>query len=226
MFISRIRKNLLKLFFQHPTREFHLREISRRAEIVPQNVNKYATEFVRNGLLLRRNVGNMTLYRINPENNLLFKAFEIFEIERKAEFMSQNKKISRLLREYTENLIRLSNRDIQMILLFGSVARGSWSKGSDIDIMAVSSQKSDKKQIIQIHDEAKQKLDHIMEISAINVTINKFLEGIRSGLEFYSELWNDRIVLYNEFLFWQLIAETGLSNETAPKSDTLSLFRA
>ena len=108
---------------------------------------------------------------MNKSNNeLLFKTFEMFEVERKKDFLAHNNKISRLLREYTENLIRLSNRDIQMILLFGSVARGSWSKGSDIDIMTVSSQESNKKQISHIQDAVAHKLNHLLEISAINVT--------------------------------------------------------
>jgi len=43
------------------------------------------------------------------------------------------------------------------------------------------------------------------------VTVDKFIKGIRSQTEFYDELWRDRIVLHNEFLFWQIIREAKLS---------------
>lgn len=205
MFISTTREKILKLYFKDPTIEIHLREISRQAKIVPQNANKYLKEFIRDGLMLRREISNMTFYKLNPDNDYLIKIFEIFEVRRREAFLSQNKKISRIINEYSSNLIRLSNREIQMIILFGSLARGEWTRKSDIDILTVSATRDNKRKLIQIHEEAEKKISHITEVSSINVTIDKFIEGLKKRLEFYDELWKDRIVLYNEFLFWQLI---------------------
>jgi hypothetical protein len=66
----------------------------------------------------------------------------------------------------------------------------------------------EKIKIIQIQEGAAEEIDHILQISPVHVTIEKFTEGVRKKLEFYQELWRDRIVLYNEFLFWQLIRES------------------
>ena len=203
MFLPKTRENILKLFFNNPTEEFHLREISRRTNVVPQNVNKYAKDFVEEGLLIRREVGNMTMYRINPNGDYLFKIFEIFEVQRKLNFFSKNKKISRLLNEYISNLVRLSNREIQMVVLFGSVARGEWSRGSDIDILFCTATKSNR--FIKMHEESEKKVRPLLEISPIHVTIAKIVDGFRDTLEFYDELWRDRIILYNEYLFWEVI---------------------
>jgi len=141
----------------------------------------------------------------------LFKVFELFEISRRKEFLSRNKKIARVLNEYTSNLIRLSSREIQMVILFGSVARGKWAKRSDLDILTATSTKDNQRKIIQIHEEAERKISHLAEIAAVNVTVDKFIKGIRSQTEFYDELLRDRIVLHNEFLFWQIIREAKLS---------------
>lgn len=203
MFLSKTRENILKLFFNNPTEEFHLREISRRANIVPQNVNKYAKDFVKEGLLIRRKVGNLTIYRINPHNDFLFKIFEIFEVQRKKYFFSRNKKITRLLNEYISNLVRLSNREIQMVALFGSVARDDWNRGSDIDILFCTAAKNNR--VIKIHEESEKKVRPLLEISPLNITIDKIVDGFRNKLEFYDELWRDRIILYNEYLFWEVI---------------------
>ncbi len=95
-----------------------------------------------------------------------------------------------------------------MVILFGSVARGKWTKGSDIDVLNVTTKATQKRKIIRIQEMAEQEIDHILEISPVNITIDKFIEGIRNKLEFFEELWRDRIILYNEFLFWQLIKES------------------
>jgi hypothetical protein len=52
----------------------------------------------------------------------------------------------------------------------------------------------------------------LLEIRPISTTTEKFVEGLKKRTEFYDELWKDRVVLYNEFLFWQLIRDGGRSN--------------
>jgi predicted nucleotidyltransferase len=212
MFIPATKEKILKLFFSDPVSEIHQREISRLAKVPPHNVNKYLKEFIKDGLLKRREVSNMTFFKINPESEYLFKVFEIFEISKRKEFLSINKKISRLLTEYSDNLVNLSNREIQIVILFGSVARREWTRGSDIDILTLTATRYHQSKIIQIHEDAKRKVSHLLEISPVNVTVDKFVEGIRKKLEFYDELWRDRIVLYNELLFWQLIKEAKFPN--------------
>ena len=96
-----------------------------------------------------------------------------------------------------------------MVILFGSVARGEWTKGSDIDILVVASEKD--KGVSTVLSKAKIDVSPLLEISPISTTIDKFIEGFGKKTEFYEELWKDRVVLYNEFLFWQLIKEGGKS---------------
>lgn len=213
MLITKTREKLLNVFFKDPEIEVHLREIARQAKVAPHNANKYLKEFITEGLLQRRNAGNMTFYKVNPQNDYLFNVFEMFEISRRTNFFNHNKKIARLLSEYSENLIRLSGREIQMVILFGSVSRGEWTKRSDIDVLTVTAFKTDRKNIIQVHEKAKDTAATLLNISAVNVSLNKFTEGIRNKLEFYEELWRDRIILYNEFLFWQLIKKAKLVND-------------
>ena len=207
MFISSTREKILKLFFNNPGLLIHQRGIARQANVVPQNVNKYLNEFVRDGLLMRSEIPHLTLFRINPKSDFLFKIFEVFELERKKEFYTQNEKIARLLNQYTENLVRLSQREIQMVILFGPVARGKWTKGSYVDILAVTSTTVDNKKITKIQGNAALRISHLLKISPVHVAMDKFIEGIRNKFELYDELWKDRIVLYNEFLFWQSVRE-------------------
>ncbi len=205
MFISQTREKILRLFFDDPELIIHQRGIARKSNVTPHNVNKYLKEFVNDGLLIRNEISNLTLFKINPENDFLFKVFEIFEIGRKNRFFLQNKNISRLLSEYNENLKRLSSREIQMTILLGSVARGKWTIKSDIDILTVTTESVESRNMVSVQEEAAKDLDHILHISPVHITIDKFIEGMKNKLDFFQELWKDRIVLYNEFLFWQLI---------------------
>jgi predicted nucleotidyltransferase len=162
-------------------------------------------QFVKDGLFERREVSNMTLFKPQLNSEDLLKLFEYLELKRKKEFYGKNKNIARLLEKYTSSVIELSKRQIQLIALFGSVARNEWIKGSDIDILAVSSNKDS--DIVTILNKAKIDVSPLLEIRPVSTTIEKFIEGIKKKTEFYDELWNDRVVLYNESLFWQLIKE-------------------
>ncbi|MFH1318669.1 MAG: nucleotidyltransferase domain-containing protein, partial [Candidatus Omnitrophota bacterium] len=153
----------------------------------------------------RRKVSNMTFFKPNLENDNLLKIFELLEMEKKEAFYNKNKKIARLVKKYTQNMIALSNKKIQIVILFGSVARGEWSRDSDIDILAVVSEKD--KDLTAVLNKAKKDVSVLLKMSPIMTTVSKFKEGFKNKVEFYDELWRDRIVLYNEFLFWRLIKE-------------------
>ena len=149
----------------------------------------------------------MVFFKPNLENEALLKIFEYLELEKKKEFYDKNKKIARLLQKYAQDIVELSSKKIQLVILFGSVARGEWVKGSDIDILAVVSSKDN--DATAALNKAKIDVSPLLEIRPISTTTEKFIEGFRERTEFYNELWKDRVVLYNEFLFWQLIKEGG-----------------
>ncbi len=205
MLIPIQRKKILEVFMSDPAKEIHLREISRLSKVSLNNVNNTLRQFVKDGLFKRREVSNMSFFKPNLDNEDLLKLFEYLELKRKREFYGKNKNIARLLEKYATNVIDLSKRQIQLVALFGSVARNEWVKGSDIDILAVSSNKDS--DVINILNKAKIDVSPLLEIRPVSTTIEKFTEGLKKKTEFYHELWNDRIILYNESLFWQLIRE-------------------
>jgi predicted nucleotidyltransferase len=207
MLIPVKRKKILEVFLKDPFKEIHLREIARLSKVSLNNVDNSMRLFMKDNIFIRRDVSNMTFFMPNLENETLLKIFELLELEKKKNFYYKNKNIARLLQEYTKNVIDLSNNKIQSVILFGSVARGEWNKYSDIDILAIVPEKD--KDIITVLNEAKIDVSPLLEIRPISTTIKNFIEGFRKKIEFYDELWKDRVVLYNEFLFWQMIKEGG-----------------
>ena len=207
MLIPAGRKKILEVFLKDPFKEIHLREIARLSKSSLANVDDSMRLFVKNDMFIRHELSHSTFFKPNFENDDIVKVFELLEIERRKVFYAKNKNIARLLKKYTDTIIELSNKKIQLVILFGSVARGEWIKGSDIDILAVVPDKED--DTIDILNKAKTDVSPLLEIRPISTTTKKFIEGFKAKAEFYDNLWKDRIVLYNEFLFWQLIREGG-----------------
>lgn len=207
MLIPTRRKKILEVFLKDPFKEVHLREIARQSKSSLTNVDNSMKLFVKNEMFQRNKLANSTSFRPNLENEEIIKVFEFLELDRRKEFYAKNKNIARLLKKYTDTLIELSNKRIQLVILFGSVARSEWKKGSDIDILAVASEKDN--DITELLNKAKTDVSPLLEIVPISTSIKKFSEGFTAKTEFYENIREDRIVLYNEFLFWQLIREGG-----------------
>ena len=207
MLIPAGRKKILEVFLKDPFKEIHLREIARLSKSSLANVDNSMRLFVKNDMFKRNEMSHSTFFKPNLENDETIKIFELLELEKRRVFYAKNKNIARLLKKYTDSVIALSNKRIQLVVLFGSVARGEWTKGSDIDILAVLPDKE--KDITDILNKAKTDVSPLLEIRPISTTTKKFIDGYKAKTEFYDNLWTDRIVLYNEFLFWQLIREGG-----------------
>ncbi len=207
MLIPVRRRKILEVFMKSPFEEIHLRGIVRLSKVSLTNVDNSLKLFVKDDMFERRNISNMVFFKPNLESEDILKIFEFLELEKRKGFYNKNKKIARLLQKYTRDIIDLSNKKIQLVMLFGSVARGEWTKGSDIDVLIVVSEKD--KDVTAALNKAKIDVSPLLEIRPISTTVDKFVEGFSKKTEFYDELWKDRIVLYNEFLFWQLIKEGG-----------------
>src|SRR3989338_599196 len=137
MLIPDKRKKILEVFFKDPFKEVHLREVVRLSKVSLTNVDNSMRLFVKEDMFKRREVSNMVFFKPNLENETLLKTFEYLEMEKRGDFYSKNKKIARLLQKYSKDIVHLSDKKIQIVILFGSVARGDWTKESDVDMLAV-----------------------------------------------------------------------------------------
>ncbi|MDP3721981.1 MAG: nucleotidyltransferase domain-containing protein [Candidatus Omnitrophota bacterium] len=205
MYLSPGKERILHLYFEDPLLELHQLAICRQTDLVPDNVYKFTKAFVEAGWLLRRKTGQMTFFKANLGNPELGKIFEGFEVKRREAFLQQRKAIARLLGELTGQLLEVSQREIQLVALFGSVARGSWKRGSDIDLLTVTPRET--KATAKWFAAVRRHVEPLLDLAPVNTTVQQFTEGLRKRTAFYDELWRDRIVLYNEFLFWQLTLE-------------------
>ena len=203
MYLPAGKERLLKVFFQDPWAELHQRELSRQAKVPIQNTHKYLNEFVEDGLLLRREVSNMTFFQPHWESAHLLKIFEIFEVSQREDFLARNKSIARILTKATDTFVRESATHVQLVMLFGSVARGTWTAKSDIDLLVLASMGGT--HIDKAFHKARTEAQSVLELSPVFTTVEAAVIGFRERKAFHQEVWGDRVVLYNEFLFWQIV---------------------
>src|SRR3989338_1651729 len=109
MLIPDKRKKILEVFFKNPFKEAHLREVVRLSGVSLTNVDNSMRLFVKEDMFKRRESSNMVFFKPNLENEALLKIFEYLELEKKRDFYSKNKKISRLLQKYSNTIVDLYN---------------------------------------------------------------------------------------------------------------------
>ena len=213
MYLSPGKERLLKIFFRNPWAELHQRELARKAKVPVNNAHKYLGAFVGDGLLLRREVANMALLRLNWESDYLLKLFELFELSHRRNFLARNKSIARILTKATATLVGASHSHVQLVMLFGSVARETWTPRSDIDLLILAS--SSGNVITNAFLKAKVEAESVLELSPVFTHIDDAVIGFRERRAFHEEVWGDRVVLYNEFLFWQIVRRGFLPHGSA-----------
>ena len=161
--------NNLKLFFEEPNREFHLREFARIVKKNPITVKHYLQEFVKLGLLVCKKERGLELYSSNAENF----------------YYKEYKKIYNRFKIIESGLSDLLKKEFNLpiLILFGSYEKGEDTKNSDVDIFILSEikkkinlEKYEKKlnRPIQLHLMNRKEFNNIKKINPdlINSIIN------------------------------------------------------
>ena len=202
-------ERLLHVFFEQPWEEFHLRALARRAKIAPPTAHKHLAACVKEEWLLRRRVAQLTLFRPQWSADHLLNRFETFEINRRDIFFNRHKAFATQLRLMTETLLRTSAWQIQLILLVGAGSPWKRPQLHDGRLVILAAAPTALTQAAELQATlAVQKLpaqDKVIALPSTFLTLDEAVDGLRTRRTFYPQLWSDRIVLYNEFLFWRLV---------------------
>ena len=124
LFPAIYRRQVLALLLLHPDRKLHVREISRLTATTPGTMNKELSKLHEAGLLERERVGNQIRYFAN-------RSHQIF-----AELSGILRKTVGIADVLIDGLAPLAD-SIEFAFVYGSIARGSETAGSDIDLLIV-----------------------------------------------------------------------------------------
>lgn len=116
------RKKVLGLLLLHPDTDYHVRELARATQTAPGTLHKELTRLAAAGLLLRKDQGNQVRYQAN-RNCPVFT------------------ELAGLLRKTTgaAELLTTALTPLQppLALIFGSIASGTETAGSDVDVLII-----------------------------------------------------------------------------------------
>ena len=124
LFPASYRRQVLSLLLLHPERKLHVREIARLTRTAPGTLNKELTRLHEAGLLNRERVGNQVQYSANRSHQIYPELATIL------------RKTVGLADVLIEALAPLA-RDVKVAFVFGSIARGNETAGSDVDLLIV-----------------------------------------------------------------------------------------
>ncbi len=116
------RKKVLAQLLLHPDMDYHVRELARQTGTAPGTLHKELSRLAAAGLLLRKAQGNQVRYRANPQ-------CPVFP------------ELAGLLRKTTGAAELLANAlaplESTLALIFGSVASGTETANSDVDLLVI-----------------------------------------------------------------------------------------
>lgn len=117
--------NKLKLFFEEPQREVHIREYAKIIGKSPATALKYLEDFAGQGLLTSRKGRVVKLYKANEDSDLFKDMKRFYNIQK----VRSSGLVDFLVDEFNEP---------EAIILFGSYAHATNDKESDLDICVIS----------------------------------------------------------------------------------------
>lgn len=118
------RQRVLAQLLLNPGESFHQRELARLTGSHAGTLGRELEKLVEAGLVIRREQGNQVRYQANTQCPLF------------AELASMFRKTHGMVPALREALAPLAGR-IRVALVFGSMARGTQTAGSDIDLLVV-----------------------------------------------------------------------------------------
>ena len=186
---------ILKLFYDSKNSPLYLREISRKSKLNESTVSRHLNNLLREGVLKFSREANLKKFYL-PKSRIL-NIFPLFDSE-KMESLP-------ILRRDAINLYikKLEHKPL-LLVVFGSTAKGTYKKNSDIDILAVFSGKYEDNEAVSYADSQTG-----IRMQAFKIKEDKFKEElllkkdkvVQSALETGFPVFNEKYfyeVRYNE----------------------------
>ena len=120
---SKIRRDLLSLFFTNSSNRYYLRELERNLGYSAGSIRRELLKFKQDNLFETHRVGNLLYYSLNTKHPLFNEIKSI---------VSKTVGVEGLLKNALSSL-----KNIQIAFIYGSFASGKENFSSDIDLMII-----------------------------------------------------------------------------------------
>ena len=127
---SKLREELLALYFTNPNKKYYLRELERLLNFSVGNIRRELIKLESTGLFLSENKGNLVYYYLN-------QSYPLFEELKSIIFKTSG--APKMLQNFLEKFNGISHA-----FIYGSFAKGEEKEDSDIDLLIIGEVNEDK----------------------------------------------------------------------------------
>lgn len=183
---------ILRLFYGNTKASFHLREIARKTRLYVNSVTRFLNQLEKEGLLTSEKDANLKKYRIKKSEKL-YNIFTSFDIERLNKLpLARRRAISYFLDHLHEKPI--------IILLFGSTAKETFRKESDMDLFLIVNKKID---IEKAEEYVNSQVG--VKVNCFQITYDEFLKEIKLKEDnLIQSALNTGYPIFNQMLFYEV----------------------
>lgn len=169
-----IKLNILKLFFEEPTREFNVREVARLLKISPATASKELKELVKEDILKTKKQKLFSFFKANLESDN-YRDIKVYYNIKKI-------RNSGLLESLNKFYLKPT------IVLFGSVAFGMDTETSDIDLLIISEKTSEFLEIKKFENKLNRKLQIFAVKDVKNLKNEHLINNVLNGITLQGEV--------------------------------------
>ena len=164
---------IMRLFYRDKDVRLHLRDMSRKTKLHEPSISRFLKNLEKEKILKSEKEANLKKYFINKSKETYFM-FEFFDMEK-------YNKLPNIRKDAMKHYLNKLNEKPIFVILFGSTAKETYSKDSDMDLLLVLNNK------IKI-DDAEKEVDALtaVKISTFQIIYEDFLEELK--------LKNDKVV--------------------------------
>lgn len=156
---------ILELFYKNKNTPLHLREISRNISLKEGPLTRHLNVLVKNKILTFKREGNLKKFSIIIKK--ISRIFQMYDLER-------YENIPYLRKNAINFYINTLKEKPVIIILFGSMAKGTFKEDSDIDLITVFNKKIDTMEAVR-YAEAQTSI----KISEFQLTYKQFIEELK-----------------------------------------------
>ena len=181
MYQKRNELDIIALYLGDYTRQFYLREISKKAKMPLKTTQNMLASLEKNAILRSRISGKNKYFSLNLDNIRAKSAILQAEIQQTTRFLERYAPIKTFLKSIKTN---------EMIVVFGSFAKFSADNDSDLDLLIITEGKQD----IPLH---------LMPYTAHKTELSEksFLDAVEKGETLIKEIEDNHIILNNHSFY-------------------------
>jgi len=191
---------ILKLIYENPG--IRLNELIKRARVSVNTAKERLNHLLNLKIIHEEKItgGKRVILKnffpnLNTEEGK--NVFSLIESEKKQDFIEKNKKLKGAFNQILKN----SEKEIKIILVFGSFASNSQTKDSDLDILFLTNKKINKNNLKKEIERSFVTFNH--ELSPRIDTFNNFKKNINSGV--YQTILKNHIIIKGNMNYIKLI---------------------